>query len=170
MTETATKEVNRELRFYHPKNDGNGGASKFQLRLDTKAQYPEYLLFWTAAKQIPSDDDNAKFDWDNGVVIKLDTPDIGDLLAVLKGYKLAVGPEPKEGQKSSIFHKNASGNTSLTFSAEFNNKDRLAYYAMRLAKKRDNQVTEAKHVISIQEAMVLEVLLTKALHKFYGWD
>ena len=151
----------QEFRIYRANKQGNGAASKFSTRSDTSSKYPEQLLFVETAAQIGTDDDdNAKFDWrskDNplakSVVMKLGVPDATAILAVIKGRM----PEAK------LFHQNSRGNAALT----------LNYYkgqlSWQISSKIDDNVVQLRHMISLAEAVALEVLLERFILLYYKW-
>lgn len=155
-----------DYRIYKPKKDGTGAASKFQLKI-TDEKFKNVQLFWVGAQQKDKDDsENAQFAWedkDRFVTIKLGLPDLGEILTVLKGIKSEAGQAGK-----GIYHKNKSGDSSITFK-KYKPPTGDAMFTVRLSKKVNGKMTEVKHSLTLAEGAVLETLLTQALLVFTGW-
>ena len=163
-----------EYRIYKPKNDNNGAASKLQLKVKIE-KYREVQIFWEASQQTGIDaNQNASFAWDDPkrkVIFKLDTPDIGELLAVINGSKDYAGPSPKAGAKipPGMYHQNSAGNTVMQFSAMRNEKNLINGYYVRLTAKRgDGPAIEVKHTVSIAEAQIIKIFLEEAVKLILG--
>jgi hypothetical protein len=160
----------QEHRIYKPKQDNSGSASKLQLKQVPGKYGPECYLFWVGTHQTGVDQNgNASFAWDDptqSVTIKLEIPDIGEILSVLRHQKKFVGPEPKEGSKPmGLFHKNPRGNTTMQLQRMDNGS-----LAFRLAAKRDDgPLVEVKHMITLAEGEILEILFTSAARRMYDW-
>lgn len=150
------KKYLKEFRIYKPTKDGKGSASKIQLRVDKD----KVLCFLESVKQIPGQDEqgNQKFAWtdkDSRVTMKLESVDIGNILALLNS-----------GHGVKLFHQNDNGNTAL----ELKEADKGNGYSYRLSsKKTDGKVNAVSHLISFGEAETIKVLLQSVLVKMYGW-
>jgi len=180
MTETTTTATKTEPKYfpehriYKPNPAKNGAASKLQFKIKQE-RYREGQLFWVAAQQTGLDENgNASFGWDSTeqkVTMKLDTPDIGEILAVLNGKKDSVGQPPKEGSKfpAGLFHKNAAGSTTMQFAKVAGKDGKHDYYAVRLASKKGEALVEAKHTITLGEGEVLRIILEDAISAMYNW-
>lgn len=160
-----------QWRSYKPQKDGNGAASKLEMKISTSKVTKDNKsydrrnveVFWVSAMEEGKDaNGNAKFTWADAaksVTLKLGEADIGELLAVLNGAKVQVG-----GDKG-IFHQNDKGNTSFSFAFNSQYKN----YGVRLGKKVGTQLVSVKHTITIGEAQVLKVLLEQAVKQIYEW-
>lgn len=160
-----------EYRIYKPNKSNNGAATKIQGKIKN-TPYREVQLFWEASQQIGMDGDNAKFGWDDDekkVVFKMDTPDIGEILAVLNYEKDNAGPKGKDGKYNGIFHQNPRGNTVLQF-ARLRKEDEPHTYWVKLTSKKGGKLVEVKHVITPAEAQILKVLLEKSVELIYNWQ
>lgn len=175
-TTTTTNDVKyfQEHRIYKPTPSKNGAASRLQFKIKQE-RFRDCQFFWETAQQTGVDENgNASFAWQDStkkVTMKLDTPDIGEILAVLNGRKDSVGPPPKDGSKypGGLFHKNTSGSTTMQFARVQGKDGKQDYYAIRLASKKGNNLIEAKHTITLGEAEVLRILLNDAISAMYSW-
>jgi hypothetical protein len=160
-----------EYRIYKPKNDKTGAASKLQLKIKHD-RYREVYLFWEAAQQIGLDaNGNASFAWaipEKKITFKLESVDIGEILAVLNGKKDFAGMPAKDGKGGAIFHQNEKGNTVFKFQ-KMEKDGNVTYWLQITSKKKDGKLTEVKHTISCSEGEVLKVLLTDAISCMYNW-
>lgn len=160
-----------QWRCYKPKKEGNGAASRLELKVvskevvkaDKKYNLRQVQVFWVSALESGKDaNGNAKFGWEDGsksVTLKLGEADIGELLAVLTGAK------PNAGGDKGLFHQNPKGNTtfSFTFNAQYKN------YSIRIAKKIGTVLTAVSHTITVGEAQILRILLEQAVKQTYQW-
>lgn len=150
-----------QYRIYKPyMKEGQplGAASQFDYRPNSKK--PEAIAFWTITKQTGEDENgNARFAWDDDksktIKVKLGLPDIGEILAVLKGIKPAVGTG------KGLFHKNANGNTSVTLSyVDGNGDDNKRRYAVKISSQgADKTVVSIAHSLTLGEGVILEQFL-----------
>lgn len=160
-----------EFRIYKPRNTGDGAASRLQFKVSSEKYGPRPYLFWEAAKQTGVDENkNAKFAWTEPknmkVTMKLEEPDIGEILSVLHNFKDYVGTDPKKG----MYHQNPSGNTVMRFSKMSKDGAAPNYYINLSAKKKDmKDAISVQHVISLSEAMIVRILLTDAVSRMYRW-
>lgn len=159
-----------EYRIYKPNKAGNGSATRLQIRHGVKQERAVVFLFIESAQQTGTDKDgNASFAWkepDKKITFKLDTVDIGDLLAVLNGAKTFAGNPAKDGKGGmGIYHQNDAGNTVLKFEkAEQGN-----VYWYGLSSKRNGKLIAIKHMITLGEAEILRVLLQEAVKMMFNW-
>lgn len=160
-----------EYRIYKPNTSKTGAASKLQLKVKQE-RFREVYLFWEATQQTGLDDKgNASFGWDNPlkkVTFKMESNDIGEVLAVLNGKKIFAGMPAKDGKGGSIFHKNANGNTVFKFS-KMEKEGSIAYWFEISSKKNSGELVNVKHVISVAEGEILKVILTDAVSCMYNW-
>ncbi len=163
-----------EFRIYKPTKANSGAASAIQTKLtDVKGRW-ELQLFWTAAQQTPSTTENASFGWkdkEKSVIIKLGDPDVGELLAVLCGVKDSMGrKEARDKPGKGLFHKNASGNTTMSLQEQVDENNGEISYRVRLASKVGAKLTQVSHTITIGEAILIKTLLQQWVIASYGWD
>lgn len=167
-----------EYRIYKPRQDAKTGkyigcASKFEFKIRPVTKKEKTVrtsqMFWVAAEQIGVDENgNAKFAWDDAtkrVDIKLGEADWGELLAVLKGRKTHVGRQADKG----LFHKNSKGNSSLQFALVPGKEGSEPYYAVRLSSQKEGKLIQIKHLMTLAEASILEVLIENVISRKYGW-
>ena len=74
----------KEYRIYKPSKNNSGSVSSWQVSLDSNPEKGNNV-FLDCANQKQSENDNAAFDWDNKVTVKLGLPDLGAILSVLNG-------------------------------------------------------------------------------------
>ena len=74
----------KEYRIYKPNKNNSGSVSSWQVSLDSNPEKGNNV-FLDCANQKQSENDNAAFDWDNKVTVKLGLPDLGAILSVLNG-------------------------------------------------------------------------------------
>lgn len=152
----------KQFRIYKPNNSGNGAASAFQVKIEEHDEKRIVSLFLVCTSQTGKDDKgNAAFSWkdvEKSVTLKLGQPDVGEILSVINGKKVAVG------NGKGLFHANQKGSTSLNFSqTEYG-------YSLRANKKIGNVVgTPIQHSITIAEGEILKVLLEDFISLTYNW-
>lgn len=147
----------KEYRIYKPNTVGTGAASTWNVKF-TNGRKSHACVFLEMAKQIPSEGENAKFDWENCLRIKLEAVDVGELLAVLYHDVEAIN------NGKGLFHQNDKGNVTLNFGVA----DRG--YFLRMGRKRDGQVSEVKHGVTFGEAAILRKLLEHSLDCMFQWN
>jgi hypothetical protein len=128
----------------------------------TPKGFEDVCLFLVMARQIPSDNENAAFAWsdeNNVVKLKLGDPDVGELLAVLRGLKSEVGTG------KGLYHQNSKGNSSLNFSY---NQEKNSFFLAGSSKRGDNLV-KISHMVTVGEAMILQVLLEEFIRREYDF-
>jgi hypothetical protein len=160
----------KEYRIYKPTKSGEGAATKINIVLKTPKRpdgtdgFPKLMMFLVSAPQVPSTDpENAAFGWeDQNITAQLGDVDISAIIAVLDGRKEALGRN-KDGQWSGLYHENAKGNTVIKLA--WNDQNRL-YYELR--RKRDGQLSNVKHVIEVEEAIILKSICESYFKIKYG--
>jgi len=153
------KEFTKGFTIYKPKRDGCGSASQWNLGSEKDC------VFLEMASQ-NNDDQAGKFDWENKLIFKLGETDIGEILSVLAGGQVGVGPLDRDkGKHKGLFHSNPKGNAVMYLVKD---KD-LNCFKLCLSIKRDNKRTACMHNITRGEAYVLEVLLKQAVRVMAKW-
>src|SRR6476661_202055 len=110
----------KEFRIYRANSQGTGSATKWQLSHKPDEKYNQWMVFLVAAKQTGKDEnDNASFDWNNNITVKLGIIDVGEILAVLSGAKNSLG------QKGSLYHQLNGVSKSVALNYD---QDRGTYY------------------------------------------
>ncbi len=154
-----------EWRCYKPQNNGSGAASKIQVAIRDGNVIPFLVMSPQKGK---SEDGNAKFSWSEkendkeSITLKLGENDIGELLAVLYGFK------NKAGGDRGLFHKNERGSATISFEAsEYNGEVR---YSLKTTKKNDEtgQVLNVRHSVTLGEGCILKIVLEKIVSMMYG--
>jgi hypothetical protein len=150
--------MHKNFRVYRPTKAGTGAACEINMREDTESKFPKFFCFLKAAKQTGIDDnDNAKFDWDGGITMKLGEVDLGEILSVLERRKTQVGTG------KGLFHQNDKGNKVLHFEAV--KKEEELSYKVRLSTSRENAVSL---YLSAGDASVLQEVLKGMVRTMYG--
>jgi len=154
------KDYRTKYSIYKPNKMGSGAAVQFDLNKDKRCVFVE------AARQAPvSQDSSAQhaFDWANKLVFKLGATDVGKLLAVLENRVKSVD----------LFHDPSKGSYSLA--AETKNsalslgRAERGFFLKLSSQARDGSVQAVTISVSEDEAMLLRVLLAKAIESIYGW-
>ena len=160
----------KEYRCYKPNKDWKGAASKFQLVKKQKDKWDSVCLFLTGTQQTGTDDKgNASFGWkdsNKSVTMKLESPDIGEMLCTLRGIKDKAGVVTKEGKYYGLFHKNDRTGANTTLQLQKSDYG----FNIRMSRQDANKnVVEVKHSYTLSEGEVLIVLLEEAVRQMYGW-
>lgn len=151
----------RDLKFYKPRQNGQGAASTWSFSPEKEA------VFVKMAVQMPSDGENARFDWDNGLTLKLGLTDLGELLAVLLGRKGGAGPKRDDGKFGGLFHRTAKGDSSLALVRSTGDE---GFYLKIGVKREGGELRTAAHSLTEGEACVLQVSLQTAVATIAGWQ
>lgn len=150
----------RELKFYKPRQNGQGAASTWSFSAEKQA------VFLEMANQMPSDSEHARFDWDNRLALKLGLPDLGELLAVLDGRKPAAGPKRDDGKFSGLFHRSTRGDAALAFARSTADDG----FHMKIGVRKDGgEPRTTAHSLTEGEGCVLRVALETAVARIGGW-
>lgn len=150
--------MHKNFRVYRPNRTGTGSALEVNLRKDEESRWPKYFCFLKMAKQDGTDDnDNARFDWDGGITMKLGEIDLGEMLAVLERRKA------KAGTGKGLFHQTDKGNKVLHF--ESVKKDEEITYKVRLSTSKDNAV---QLYLSAGDASVFQEIIKGIVRTVYG--
>lgn len=158
----------KDLIFYKANAKNSGCAVK--LSLSTKPSkdrenQTDTLLFMEFSPQSQEKDEagNARFDWKNRVVMKLDQPDIGEMLAVLNGW------QEKAGYKGSIYHEDKDGNTKI-LNFEKTTFNDVQYLSVKISanNKQAGTTVRMQQLVSLGEAATLKVFLEDSLRKLYN--
>lgn len=96
-----------------------------------------------AGKMVP-----ATFDWEHKLTVKLDFPDICELLAVLEGRIEKAG-----GERNGLFHQNGKANTIITLQK---NTEKGGFFLGLSKKEKENgQLTRVHLALNESEAIGL---------------
>ena len=161
-TASETKSYPRKLAFYHPNSAGSGVAMQLEPRLNRKNEdrYNCFFLELAAQKTAATRDGEKKahatFDWEHKLTVKLDFPDICELLTVLEGRAEKVG-----GQRNGLFHQNGAASTVITFQKN----TEKGGYLIGLSRKanKDGQLVRLHMVLGEPEALGLRCILQTSL-------
>ena len=149
------------LGFYHPNRSGHGAAMRLEPRFSNR-QADRYNCFFLemAAQQSPARTEqgqrvHATFNWQQKLAVKLDFPDICEMLVVLEGRAEKVG-----GTRGGLFHQ--SGNTNTIISCQRNEE---GGYLVGLSRKdAETGNTERVHIVLTEaEAIGLRHVLQTSL-------
>ena len=148
------------FRVYKPNKQATGTASQWQLSFKKDEKYNPWKLFYEMAKQTGIDEKgNARFDWENAIRVKMDIPDLGEILAVLEQKQQQVGNDGK------IFHKTDSNNKIINFFYNENSKN----YFMKVSRQTAEGVVAFQQNMTIGEGCALSILLKEAIVKLSCW-
>jgi hypothetical protein len=105
-----------KLVIYHANGSGTGAALQLEPRINRRDgdRYNCFFLDMATQKSVAgkvgSGNQPATFDWERKLTVKLDFPDICEILAVLEGRQERAG-----GQRNGLFHETGSANTLISF-------------------------------------------------------
>ncbi len=152
-TKTIPQNYEGKFKIYKPNKPGNGSAVQFDFNPQKKSVFVE------AAKQ------NAPqgFDWANKLTFKMAVTDMAKLLVVLSG-KAANVELFHDPSKGSYQTATDTKNSTVSFS-----KMATGYYFKLSTQDQKGQVTSVATAISEDEAVILKILLEKAIQKSYSW-
>ena len=138
-----------EYAIYKPNSRNTGGVIRFGLNPAKAA------VFLDAANQ----SGDRQFDWDQKITMKWGFPDIGGVLAVLRGRQ----------SEAKLFHKTETA-TSAFGIATRNDPDR-APYLMSVSRQDTAEQSVRKVTIPVThaEAAILETALRTAVTRLLGW-
>jgi hypothetical protein len=147
-------------RVYKPNKQGTGSASEWQLAFHTQEKFNPWKLFFSIAKQTATDENgNNRFDWDNAIKVKMDTSDLGEIIAVLDGK------QKEAGHGGKIFHQFNNDNKIINF---IKNEDNGSFF-IKVSHQRNGDVVSYQQNLTIGEGCALKVLLQEALIKLNNW-
>jgi hypothetical protein len=112
---TTGKARDQKLIFYHPSASGGGSALQLEPRLNRRDtdRYNCFFMEMAAQKTAGGKDGDKKvfatFDWENKLTVKLDFPDLCEILAVLEGRQERAG-----GQRNGIYHETERASTVIS--------------------------------------------------------
>lgn len=154
---------NPKYYIYKPAkgNPERGTASTWEANLD------KHTFWLTVAKQSDklSDKGNPTFDWDGAQKMRLDLPDLADLLTVLIGKKSYLG-SPLDNKGSGLFHQVKNGNTILKMYAY--NSDRISdALILEFSCKKNGVLFRATQVVTLQEQQILKVICENMVWDLY---
>ncbi len=113
--EVATNGYPAALRFYHPSGSGHGAAMQLEPRFSNSQESRYNCFFLEMASQQSSPRHaggkrvHATFNWEDKLAVKLDFPDICEMLVVLEGRAEKAG-----GSRGGLFHQSGNANTIIT--------------------------------------------------------
>jgi hypothetical protein len=153
----------KSFRIYRANKTNNGVASEFQLSYKEKEPYNKWMTFLKICSQTGVDaNENASFDWDGGLTVKLGENDLGELLAVLEGRKDSLG------FKGSLFHETPGGGNK---SIKLNRLDNGSGYGLSVSGQDATKKVFGPYnqVLGHNDAAILSKLLGQAIIKIYDW-
>lgn len=136
------KNAELQLKIAKPEGDERGGVGK------------KGAVFLEIAKAIPGDE-NGRIDWQNKIVMKIGTNDIGNIVYGLKTRS----PEIK------IFHQNQAGSSACSVKPGQNGS-----YQVSVFKNAGDQKSNASLYLSGPDMVVFSNLLQAALPVTLGWS
>ena len=143
----------QKLVYYHPNSSATGAALQLEPRLNRRQgdRFNCFFLEMAAQKTAAGQDAKktpATFDWEHKLTVKLDFPDICELLTVLEGKSEKAG-----GARNGIFHDNGQASTVISLQR---NTERGGYFVgLSRKNKTDGQLTRTHMALSEAEAIGL---------------
>lgn len=168
MTAGAGKQGNgarpreQKLIFYHPNAAGNGVALQVEPRVRRREgdRFNCFFLEMAAQKTAAERDGDKRvfptFDWENKLTVKMEFPDICEMLLVLEGRQDRVG-----GQKNGLYHDSEKANTVISF-GRIPEKSGFSFGLSR-KDKESGQLTRLSIGLSEAEAIGLRYILQAGL-------
>ncbi len=152
-TKTIPQSFENKFKIYKPNKAGAGSAVQFDFNVEKKSVFVE------AAKQTAPQ----AFDWSNKLTFKMAVIDIAKLLIVLNGKAANVElfHDPSKGGYAT---SSDTRNSTVSFS-----KMASGYYFKLSTQGQDGKVNSIATSVSEDEAIVLKILLEKAIEKIYKW-
>lgn len=150
--------------LYHPTASGGGCALRLDPRVDgdRNGRARCFFLEMAAQKTVASELDGrrvpATFDWEHKLTVKLDMPDLCELLAVLEGHAEKAG-----GTRNGLYHDNGRGSTVISLQR---NSERGGF-GFGLSRKENgaSQVVRHHMVLSAAEALGLAVIFRAGIER-----
>jgi hypothetical protein len=138
----------QSLNLYHQNGRGSGSAVRLELRLNQRGE-DRYNCFFlelapqkTCAARLNGKMQPATFDWERKITVKLDFPDVCELLTVLEGKTARIG-----GERGGLYHQTPNANTLINFQK---NEEQRTYY-LGVSKKKDQDQAPQKLGITLTE-------------------
>jgi len=157
-----TKIREQKLAFYHPNAAGNGVALQLEPRVNRReADRYNCFFFEMAAQKTVSEREGDKrvmptFDWAKRLTVKLDFPDLCEMLMVLEGRQDRAG-----GNKNGIYHDSDKANTIITFGKI---PEQGGYtFGLSRKDKESGQLTRLNIGLSEAEAIGLRTIIQTGL-------
>lgn len=161
-TGNGTKPREPRLSFYHPNSSGSGVAVQLAPRFNRRDtdRYNCFFLDMAGQKTVAEREGDRRvfptFDWENRLTVKLDFPDICEMLLVLEGKQERVG-----GQKNGLYHDSEKGSTIITF-GRIPEKSGVGIGLSR-KDKESGQLTRFSTILSEAEAIGLRCVFQAGL-------
>ena len=142
-----------KLAFYKPNKSGAGSAIQFDLNKDKQSVFVEI------SRQVGE----RVFDWANKITFKLSLMDLGKLLVVLSGKSKQVQlfHDPSKGEYA-LAKETKNATLSLT-------KGDYGFFLKVSQQSQEGALNSIQISLADDEAMVLEILLRKAVEEIGGW-
>lgn len=153
---------NPSLCFYHANGKGTGSALRIEPRVNRREgdRYNCFFLEMAAQKSTAKKEgavkQHATFDWEHKITVRMDFPDLCELLTVLEGRADKVG-----GERNGLYHASGSGNTLITF--QRNKETRTYFLSLSRKNKGDDSARRIAITLSEVEATGLRCLLQTGL-------
>lgn len=153
--------MNKNYTIYKPNKKNNGSAVQFQLS-EPNDKRPQHLSFLEISNQLPDLDSNgnARFDWQNKIIVALGETDIAEILRVIEGQTDSIN----DGK--GLFHETPGGGNKIIkfgFNPDYKN------FFLQVSAKKDNDQLQISIPITPGEAIILRELLKAAVVRLFGW-
>ena len=152
----------QKLAFYHPNGAGAGAALQLEPRVNRRGgdRYNCFFLDMAAQKSAAVSDGGrrvpATFDWEHKLTVKLEFPDICELLTVLEGCAERAG-----GQRNGLYHENGKTCTIIGFQK---NVEKGGYFlSLSRKEKASGQVSRVHMALSEAEAIGIRCVFQGSL-------
>ncbi|MFH0713145.1 MAG: hypothetical protein V1722_01295 [Candidatus Micrarchaeota archaeon] len=169
--QSAPSNFDKKFKIYKPNKNGNGSAVQFDFNVEKKSVFVEAAKQSAQARELVSESSSEarcsnapqSFDWSTKLSFKMAVTDIAKLLVVLSG-KLPTIELFHDPSKGGYAVSSDTRNSTVSFS-----KMQTGYYFKLSTQGQDGKLNSVALPISEDEAIVLKILLEKAIEKIYGW-
>ncbi len=152
----------KQARYYRANKNNNGVASAWQLAYKPEKKFDQYEMFLTVAPQTGYDESgNGSFDWkEKAIIVKLGDNDLAELIAVLDGRKDSLG------FKGSLYHETPGGGNKAV---KLDFVEGAYKFSVSAQDAEKNKIGPYYQTLGQADAVMLSILLKKAIEKFYLW-
>jgi len=152
-----------DIGIYKANKNMKGSVAQFKMAGDNSC------MFLELAKQVRPMDDKKPYDWENKIIVKLGSSDIGKILAYFHPQIMYYRQTPPE---LALFHKNDRGSKSIKLEwqeREWKGKKTYSYYLSVSSKEGSNNPVRVSVPISLDEVEILKIGFNRALEIILGW-
>lgn len=151
------KKYSKTLEFPKPKKNGKGSTVQVKYSKDLKCVFLEM-----ANQKSDTTVVNARFDYNDKLVVKLNSSDLGAILLVLSGKK------PNINNDKGLYHEfEKEGRKTITTTNFKKNDPKYGGYYLTISKSLGSERKNAGVLITEPESIVLGIVLRSHVEKIY---